>query len=52
MMSASAPPTLGQPVTKPLPPEPAVKSNVLLYVAGGAVLLAIILIIVFFIMRH
>ena len=53
MMSASTPATLGQPVAKPPAPEPVKeKSNVLLYVAGGAVLLAIILVIVFFVMRH
>jgi hypothetical protein len=52
MMSASAPPMLGQPVAKPAAPEPQVKSNVLLYIIGGAVLLAIILIVIFFMLRH
>jgi hypothetical protein len=52
MMSASVAPTLGQPPAQPNVPEPKPKSNVLLYVAGGAVLLAIILIVVFFLMRH
>jgi hypothetical protein len=51
MMSASAPPTLGQPLAQPAAPEPKAKSNLLLYVAGGCVLLAIILLVVFFAMR-
>lgn len=52
MMSASAPPTLGQPVAKPAAaPEPQAKSNLLLYVAGACVLVAIILIVVFLVMR-
>jgi hypothetical protein len=56
MMSASAAPTLGQPPAAGKAPQQPAKvpanSNVLLYVAGGAVLVAIILIIVFFFLRH
>ncbi len=52
MMSASAPATLGQPLRPSNPPEPKAKSNILLYIAGGAVLLAILLIIVFFALRR
>ncbi len=52
MMSASAPATLGQPLAQSNAPEPKAKANILLYIAGGAVLLAIILIIVFFALRH
>ena len=56
MMSASAAPTLGQPPTPLNMPsnEPTTKSksNLPLYVAGGAVLLAIILIAMFFALRH
>jgi hypothetical protein len=52
MMSAPTPATLGQAPAAGKGPQAQEKSNVLLYVAGGAVLLAIILIIVFFVLRH
>jgi len=54
MMSASAPPTLGQPSglpSAPPPPEPKPKSMLWLYIGGGALVLVLILIAMFFALR-